>query len=153
MLGLAWGLGCGDPKLLPCEERDDEAVELPRVPLVVAGEEISAEVADTESERATAWAGRTCELGGLVWVPEAVGPAAVTLCEVEIAVDLAFVRDGEVVALELDQAPCSSECEQCPRHGVGGPAVDAVVWLPAGEVEVAVGDAIEGLDAVALPSM
>lgn len=158
---LAALIGCGGPRSAPCEERDELATELPRVPLTVAEQEISAEVADSEDERSEAWAGRRCDLEGLLWVPDEVGPAAVTLCGVEIAVDLAFLRQGVVVAFEGPVSPCDSVCDECPSYdGRGasadptesGEAVDAVLWLPAGQLDVVVGDTVDGLDAVALPT-
>ncbi len=152
-LGLALGLcaACSGPQELPCEEPTDGAPALERVPLVVGGTEVSAEVAEGAA-RQTAWAGRRCDLDALVWVPDQVGPAAVVLCEVEVAVDLAFVRQGEVVAVALDVPPCDGPCDACPAYGEQGPAVDAVLWLPAGQVAVMGGDFVTGLEAVALPT-
>lgn len=148
---VALATACGDAESLPCEEPEGAGPELDRVTLQVRTTEVSAEVALGE-DRDAAWAGRRCDLDALVWVPDTVGPAAVTLCEVEVAVDLAFVRQGEVVALALALPPCDSPCEECPTYGETGPAVDAVLWFPAGQVDVAEGDSITGLDAVALPT-
>lgn len=164
-LVLVLAMGCGDPESLPCEEEPTEGTrELERVSLMVRTTEVSAEVALDEEARRSAWAGRRCDLEALLWVPDAVGPAAVELCEVEVAVDLAFVRNGEVVAVDLARPPCDAPCETCPAHGADGadgadgvdgadgPAVDAVLWFPAGQVDVVVGDSVTGLDAVALPT-
>ncbi|MEM7158069.1 MAG: DUF192 domain-containing protein [Myxococcota bacterium] len=155
-IGGLWGVfalfGCGEPSLLACLESDPNLSAGNRVELTVADSEISAELATTEEQRATAWAGRTCDLEGLLWVPDAVGPAAITLCDVQLAVDLVFVRESTVVAVELERAPCAQACDACPVYGATGPDVDAVLWLPAGLFEVAVGDSIVGLDAVVLPS-
>jgi uncharacterized membrane protein (UPF0127 family) len=148
---FALAAACGDAESLPCEEPAGASPELDRVPLSVRDTEVSAEVA-VGPARDSAWAGRRCDLDALLWVPERVGPAAITLCEVEVAVDLAFVRQGEVVALERERPPCSAPCDECPAHGEDGPAVDAVLWFPAGQVDVADGDSITGLDAVALPT-
>lgn len=151
LVGL--GAGCGGPDSLPCEEEPTEgAAELERVPLVIRNTEVSAEVALGEEARRSAWAGRRCDLEALLWVPDAVGPADVELCGVEVAVDLAFVREGEVVLVDPGRPPCQAPCEACPQYGADGPAVDAVLWFPAGEVDVAVGDSVSGLDAVALPT-
>lgn len=150
-LVLAFALGCGGPEGLPCEEPTDGTPELERVSLMVRNTEVSAEVAMGEAARSSAWAGRRCDLEALLWVPDAVGLAAVELCEVEVAVDLAFVREGEVVAVELARPPCDAPCEACPAYGEDEPAVDAVLWFPAGQVDVAPGDSVTGLDAVALP--
>lgn len=149
---LPWVVACSGPNHLPCEDSDGAVEELPRVPLMLAGEEISAEVADSEDERSTAWSGRVCDLDGLLWVPDAVGPAAVTLCGVQIAVDLVFIRDGRVVAVDEERLPCDGPCDSCPSYGQAGPEVDAVLWLPADGLEVSAGDVVGGLDAVALPS-
>ena len=151
-LGWALAAACGGVESLPCEEPPGAAPELDRVPLMIGEVEISTEVALGEDARSSAWAGRRCDLDALLWVPDAVGPAAVELCEVEVAVDLAFVREGEVVALEPERPPCASPCEACPAYGEDGPAVDAVLWLPTGQVDVAVGDSVSGLEAVALPT-
>ena len=156
LLGL-FGLlaaACGEPERLPCEEPSG-AAELDRVPLGVGDAEVSAEVALGDEARRSAWAGRRCDLDALLWVPDAVGAVAVELCEVEVAVDLAFLRQGEVVAVELERPPCDAPCEACPTYGDDGPStagVDAVLWFPAGQVDVAVGDFVTGLDAVALPT-
>ena len=151
LVGLA--TACGGPEGLPCEEEPTEGeMELERVPLTVRNTEVSAEVAQGEEARRSAWAGRRCDLEALLWVPDVVGPAAVELCEVEVAVDLAFVREGEVVSVDLGRPPCDAPCEACPQYGADGPAVDAVLWFPAGRVDVAVGDSVTGLDAVALPT-
>lgn len=152
---MLWGVfalsGCGGPTFLPCEEADPSLGPGSRIDLTVADTEISAEFATTEEERATAWAGRTCDLEGLVWVPDEVGPAAVTLCDVQLAIDLVYVRESTVVAVELSRPPCDEACDACPVYEAGGVEVDAVLWLPAGVHEVMVGDSIDGLDAVALP--
>lgn len=146
---------CGEPEGLPCEEPPGAAAELDRVPLVVGEVEVSAEVALRDEERRSAWAGRRCDLDALLWVPDAVGAVAVELCEVEVAVDLAFLREGEVIAVELERPPCAAPCEACPTYGdptTVGASTDAVLWFPAGQVDVAVGDSVTGLDAVALPT-
>jgi hypothetical protein len=152
VVGLVSALcsACGDADGLPCEEPPGAEPELERVPPMVRDTEVSAEVATGEA-RSSAWAGRRCDLDALLWVPDAVGPAAVTLCRVEVAVDLAFVRQGEVVALAPAQPPCDAPCSECPTHGQDGPTVDAVLWFPAGRVDVAEGDSVTGLEAVALP--
>jgi len=144
-------LGCGEPQSLPCEEVDG-ATELPRVVLGVGETALEAELAASEDERRTAWAERRCGLDGLLWVPDEIGPAAVTLCGVEVAVDLAFLRDGEVVAVERERAPCDAACDDCPAYGEDGPEVDAVLWLVSGTLEVVPGDRVTGLDGVDLPA-
>lgn len=150
-LFVALAAACGDVQSLPCEEPDDASPELDRVSLMVRDTEISAELALDQAARDSAWAGRRCDLDAVLWVPERVGPAAVTLCGLEVAVDLAYVRDGEVVAVDLEVPPCREPCDACPAHGDDGPAVDAVLWFPAGRVDVVEGDSVTGLDAVALP--
>ncbi|MEM9463017.1 MAG: DUF192 domain-containing protein [Myxococcota bacterium] len=146
-------VGCGDPERQPCVERDGASPELPRVSLSVRSGEISAEVADSEQERQTAWAERRCDLDALLWVPDEVGPVSVSLCEVVVAVDLAFLRDGRVVTMERDRAPCRTSCEDCPAYsGDPGSEFDAVLWLLAGEIEIEVGDEVVGLEAVDLPT-
>lgn len=147
---LAWG--CADPETSPCVERDEASAPGPRVSLMVGTVEVSAEIADTEDARRAAWVERRCDLDGLLWVPDEVGPASVTLCDLAVAVDLAFLRDGVVQALERDRPPCPGSCDGCPAYGEEGPPVDAVLWLLAGEVEIEVGDAVEGLAAVDLPT-
>jgi len=151
-LGWALAAACGDPESLPCEEPAGVAPELDRVALMVGEVSVSAEVAQGEEARSSAWAGRQCDLDALLWVPEAVGPAAVELCAVVVAVDLAFVHQGEVVAVEPERPPCERPCEACPVYGDDGPAVDAVLWLPAGQVDVGVGDSVTGLEVVDLPT-
>lgn len=151
-LALTLAIACGDPQSLPCEEPDGASPELDRVALVIRETELSAELAASEHARESAWAGRRCDLDALLWVPEEVGPAEISLCEVVVAVDLAFVREAEVVALESELAPCRAPCDACTIHGGSGPVVDAVLWFPAGTVDVAEGDMVDGLDGVALPT-
>ncbi|MCX4239891.1 DUF192 domain-containing protein [Paraliomyxa miuraensis] len=142
---------CGGPQSLPCEELTT-AQELERVMLVVGDTEVSAEVAVTEEARDSAWVDRRCDLDALLWVPDQVGAVSISLCGVAAAVDLAFLRNGEVVALQSEISPCDAPCDACPIHGATGPIVDAVLWMPTGTIDLAEGDAVEGLDAVPLPT-
>lgn len=148
---MAVALGCAGPEGRPCEELSG-AEALNRIPIGVGVHDLSAEVAATQQERDDAWVGRVCGTEALVWVPEVVEPPSVSLCGVEIAVDLAFVRQSEVVATELSRPSCEGPCESCPHYGATGPAADAVLWLPAGQVELTVGQFVEGLEAAPLPS-
>ena len=154
LIALAsWLVGCSGPDELPCEDTDGAFEELPRVSLMLVGEEISAEVADSPEERSEAWKDRFCDLDALLWVPDAVGPAVVTLCGVQVSVDLVLIRNAQVVDVDRDRLPCERPCDQCPVYGSSGPDVDAVLWLPAADdIEVDVGDQVAGLEAVALPS-
>ncbi len=152
VLGVVLAVGCAEPEQLPCEE-DTDAARLPRIAVGIGETERMAEVADDEQERMTAWAGRRCDLDALLWIPAQVEPAQVQLCEVEVSVDLAFVFESEIVAIERERAPCASPCEACPVYGAEGPPVEAVVWLIAGSVELAIGDPITGLEQVMLPSL
>ncbi|MCA9711161.1 MAG: DUF192 domain-containing protein [Myxococcales bacterium] len=146
-------VGCADPDRQPCAERAGVAEPLSRATLTVREAEVSAELARTESERASAWVDRRCDLDGLLWIPDEVGTVSIGLCRVQVAVDLALLREGRVVGMERDRAPCDGPCDACPLYGDDGPEVDAVLWLLAGEVEIEVGDAIGGLDEVDLPAV
>ncbi len=155
VLALA-GAGCSEPEQLACEERAGASDELTRVELTIesAGEDplsISAEVAQG-SDRETAWAGRRCGMDGLLWVPDAIESPSIALCDLRGAVDLILLREGRVVATDPARPPCSSSCDECPRYGQSGPAVDAVLWLPAGEHVVNIDDQVLGMESVMLPT-
>ncbi len=63
---------------------------------------------------------------------------------VEIPLDMIFLRDGEVVAIAADVPPCTTE--PCPFYGPGNTPIDHVLELGGGraaELGIQVGDQIE----------
>ena len=109
-----------------------------RVTVAVGELELAAELADELSERERGWMHRRCDLEALLLVPDAAGAELpVWGCALTTTLDVVFVRDDEVVAIDrLD--PCPEPCGACPRVGAGLP-VDAVLEVPHGEYALEVG--------------
>lgn len=126
----------------PCEE-DVRAQTLDDVGAVViegleGGErvELRAEIARTQVERERGWKHRRCGLEGaaLAIALEPAQDLEIWACDVTVPLDLLFVRDEQLVAIERALAPCPSPCGGCPRVSAGE-AVEFVVEVPHGELE------------------
>lgn len=127
-----------------CDE-DPRAQELDAtVELVIDDDAVVAELATTQVERERGWRYRRCDREALVLRPDRRGPLPVWGCALSSPVDVAFVRDGVVVAWSPGLAPCDACGDACPIVGEGV-EVDAVVELAAGAWRLAPGDAIDGL--------
>ncbi len=134
-----------------CEEdiRAQTLEERRLITIAAEGEtiEVLVEVARSQTERERGWKHRQCDMEGLALALESPTEAPVWMCEVGVALDLLFVRGGELVAVERAAPPCAAPCDACPRYGEGV-TVDAVIELPHGQysdVELAVGGAVSGL--------
>ncbi|MEX1363276.1 MAG: DUF192 domain-containing protein [Nannocystaceae bacterium] len=135
------GLGC-EPAT--CDEDIRAQVIDERVQLTVGGRTIEAELADELTERERGWMHRRCDREALLLVPDAQGELPIWGCELTSAVDLHLLRDGAVVDVINELAPCEGPCGGCPLVGEGV-IVDAVLETPAGTLEVEVGAMVEGL--------
>ena len=125
----------------------DKAQELPITAEVeLGGRTIDLEVARTPEEqaiglmfRASLAAGR-----GMLFPVDPPRPVRFWMQNVEIPLDMLFIAEGEVVAIEENAPPCSED--PCPTYGPEGVPVDAVIEVRGGLAEdlgVEVGDAVD----------
>lgn len=135
------------PSLTACADLDADCGEdlraqtlTERATVALGPIALNAELADEPQERERGWRFRLCDLGAIALLPETESAMPITLCDVPVSLDLAFVRDGVVIALERDLAPCTARCSQCPVYGAGI-VVDAVIEAPARTMgAVSIGD-------------
>ena len=140
---FAWLLAAGCEPSDTCKEDVRAQVIDERVELTIGGEDLEAELADEQVERERGWRHRQCDREGILLVPDERGPLAVYGCQLVLPIDVAFVRDGEVVASERLE-PCPEPCSQCPLVGEGV-EVDAVLEVPVGVWDLGVGVEISGV--------
>lgn len=138
--GLALVSACGETDA--CEDAPGAQVLEDRVPLTIGDSAVIAEVARTRTEQERGWARRQCGMDALVLVSDG-NPLPVWTCQMEVPIDIGFVRDGVIVAWFADVAPCPPPCAECPVYGAGLP-VDAVVELPSGAIAAGVGTTVAG---------
>lgn len=132
--------GCPDES---CEEDVRAQVLDERVELSIDGVALSVELADEAVERERGWRHRTCDLTGILLVPDEPGPLPIFGCELAVAIDVAFVRDGSIV--ESDRLePCAPPCGACPLLGEGI-EVDAVLEVPIATWDLSPGVSVEGI--------
>ncbi len=125
-----------------CEESPEALVQAPAATVRSGDASLPVEIADSDEKRMRGLQHRRCDVTGLLLVNEAPGtPLPIWMCEVFLDLDLAFVRDGIVVAV-AEAPPCDPPCESCPIYGADVP-VDAVLETPAGTFPLQVGDAVE----------
>lgn len=137
---LALVFGCGT---VPCEEDVRAQVIDERVTLVVGDARVEAELADEAVERERGWMHRVCGREALLLVPDAPRELPVWGCGLVEPVDLHWIRDGEVVARDLDLEPCAEPCTGCPIVGEGL-VIDAVLETSAGTLTAAAGARVSG---------
>jgi len=141
-LGLVVLASCGDDQA-GCEEDVRAQVIDERVTLEVGDESLEAELADDAVERERGWMHRRCDREALLLVPDVRGELPVWGCGLVDAVDLHFIRAGEVVEVVRDLLPCGPACGACPLVGEGI-EVDAVLETPASELAAEQGAVVRG---------
>ncbi|MGF1522509.1 MAG: DUF192 domain-containing protein [Leptolyngbyaceae cyanobacterium] len=130
-----------------------EAQALPVTAEVELGDQtVGLEVAQTPEEQAIGLMFRESlsDDQGMLFPVDPPRPVRFWMQNVEIPLDLLFIAEGEVVAIEANVPPCLKE-PSCPTYGPEGVPVDAVIEVRGGLVEelgVEVGDAV---DVEALP--
>lgn len=142
----AWALAlAGSAGLIACEESNCEEdlraqTELDRGTIVLGQAQLEAEFARTQVERERGWKFRRCDREALVILPE-TPPEAMSLwgCGLVDAVDVAFVRDGQISELGGTLEPCAEPCSGCPTIDSEAP-VDAAIETLEGRFDLAVGD-------------
>lgn len=81
---------------------------------------------------------------GMVFPFSSPRPASFWMKDVPVALDMVFVRKGEVIAIEHSAPPC--EATPCPTYGPGGrKIVDSVIELRSGraaEIGLEEGDSV-----------
>ncbi len=124
-----------------------EAQALPITAVVeLGGRTINLEVAETPEEQAIGLMFRAslADDRGMLFPVDPPRPVSFWMKNVAISLDMLFIANGEVVAIELNVPPCLEE--PCPTYGPEGMPVDAVLEVRGGLVEdlgVGVGDAVE----------
>ncbi|MCR9162816.1 MAG: DUF192 domain-containing protein [Nannocystaceae bacterium] len=132
-------LGCAQAE--PCEENLGAQTLDERIQLVVADQAVSAELADDEVERERGWRRRSCNREALLLVPDRPEPLAVWGCELAQAIDVIGLHEGTVAYVQRLE-PCEAPCGGCPTVG-DDITVDGVLEVPAGALDVEVGDAVD----------
>ena len=132
--------GCSSPA-------PKEAQVLPIAAEVEMGSRtIDLEVARTPEEQATGLMFREslADDRGMLFPIDPPRPASFWMKNVAIPLDMLFIAEREVVAIESNVPPCLEE--PCPTYGPEGMPVDAVIEVRGGlaeELGVEVGDAVE----------
>lgn len=124
-----------------------EAQELPITAEVeLGGQTVGLEVAETPDEQAMGLMFRDslADDRGMLFPVDPPRPASFWMKNVAIPLDMLFIAEGEVVAIESNVPPCLEE--PCPTYGPEGVPVNAVIEVRGGLVEelgVEVGDVVE----------
>lgn len=118
----------------------------------IAGKTIALEVAKTPQQQATGLMYRTslADDRGMLFAFNPPQSVSFWMKNVAINLDMIFLRDGEVQAIEANVPPCTTL--PCPTYGPDGTLVDQVIELRGGraaELGLKAGDqiAIEFLEA------
>ncbi|MGD1906853.1 MAG: DUF192 domain-containing protein [Leptolyngbyaceae cyanobacterium] len=139
------------PELL--ETREPEASATPGQILPVSAEVeledgyvISLEVAETPQQQALGLMHRTSlpDDRGMLFPFDPPRPVSFWMRNVEINLDMIFIRDGVVVDIAANVPPCTTS--PCPTYGPAGVAVDAVIELRgerAAELDITVGSQLD----------
>ncbi len=115
-----------------------------RAALEIGDQQIDAEVAGTQVERERGWKHRRCDREGLLLIAPEDGLLSLWGCGLHEAVDVHWIRDGQVIRSDSALEPCAEPCGGCPLLDPGEP-VDAALEVPLGALEVSPGDAVQGL--------
>ncbi|NJN21659.1 MAG: DUF192 domain-containing protein [Leptolyngbya sp. RL_3_1] len=143
------------PQAVPSELLEAEPIESPVTPGQIlpvsaeveleSGQVIALEVAETPQQQALGLMYRTSlpDDRGMLFPFDPPRPVSFWMRNVEIHLDMIFVRDGTVVAIAANVPPCTSN--PCPTYGPAGVAVDGVIELRgerAAELGITVGSAL-----------
>ena len=126
-----------------CEEDPRAQVLEQRVELRIDGQPLQAELADEAVQRDRGWRHRQCDMEALLLVPDTREPLPVWGCELAQPIDVAFIRDAQIVELARLE-PCPAPCSSCPVVGEDLD-VDAVLELPEGAWDLDLGTSVTGL--------
>jgi uncharacterized membrane protein (UPF0127 family) len=128
----------------PCEESISAQVDLPTMALTIGSSRVDAEIADDDLERSRGWRHRRCDREVLALLADeptaAPAPLPVFGCALTSAINVAFVRDGEVIDVGA-LAPCPEPCTTCPLLG-DELSVHAVLEAPSATLDFRVGDTV-----------
>ena len=105
-----------------------------------SGQVIDLEVAETPQQQRTSLP----DDRGMLFPFDPPRPVSFWMRNVEIHLDMIFVRDGVVVGIEANVPPCTTN--PCPTYGPAGMAVDAVIELRgerAAELGITVGSPLQ----------
>ncbi len=111
-----------------------------------SGQVIELEVAETPQQQALGLMHRTSlsDNRGMLFPFNPPRPVSFWMRNVEIYLDMVFVRDGVVVDIAANVPPCTTS--PCPTYGPAAIAVDAVIELRgerAAELDIRVGSPLE----------
>lgn len=127
-----------------CEEDIRAQVLEQRAELVIGEQVVHAEIASTDVERERGWKHRRCDLDALLIVAPSSGELSIWGCGLIEAVDVLWIRDGQVIAIDGPIEPCAEPCGACVLSNAGE-AVDAALEVPQGMLKASIGAVVEGL--------
>ncbi len=129
-----------------CEEDIRAQVLDDTAEIRIAGEPLTVEVATSREQLDRGLRYRSCGEPAMLLMLDTPGELPVWQCEVPIALDMLFIRDGQVVEAVVGAPPCPAPCNSCPTYG-DGIEVDAVLEVAASRLapeQVQVGVAVTG---------
>ena len=131
-----------------CEEDIRAQVIEEEAELMVGEQIVVAEVANTDVERERGWKHRRCDREALLLLAPSDGTLSMWGCGLTEAVDVFWIRDGEVIAIDGAVEPCAEPCGTCAIISVDGEEqpVDAALEVPQGALRASVGEVVVGLD-------
>lgn len=145
--GVAFGLAVSLPQQLYSQTSTaDAGQQLPiSAEANIAGQIIALEVAKTQQQQAIGLMHRDSLAPdrGMLFTFERPQPVSFWMKNVKLPLDMIFLRDGKVKAIEVAAPPCSKE--PCPTYGAGTD-VNQVIELRGGratELGLQVGDRVE----------
>lgn len=150
-VGMPWGWGCSRPETISVEPAGNGAQVLPvTARAVMGGETIDLEVARSPEQQRLGLMYRNAlpKTRGMLFVFDPPRPVRFWMKNVNLSLDMVFLRGGEIQAIFERVPPCSAD--PCPTYGPPS-EVDGVVELAGGraaELGLNIGDslAIEFLD-------
>ena len=114
---------------------------------IIKDQTIDLEVAQTSAQQAKGLMFRDAlpDNRGMLFPFEEARIARFWMNNVPVALDMIFIKEGQVIAIADSAPPCTTKPEDCPLYGPDT-MIDGVIELRAGrakELELAVGDLIE----------